>query len=290
MSVDRTKSKFADKWPDEKVTKRGFAAVPKCLITCMAELGLKPQEASVLLIIVEKCWVAGDKAWPSVNYISTAIGRKPSATRAITKSLAVKEFITKEQRYYNKSNLYGLELTAHKLAKHMLVCTKFAKYLARDSQKTGGHDSQESSDYIETSLRRNTYVETNKYSHDFIKNEVGDQSSTSAYASCPAMQGYRHRWYQFEKRPDNSEKDEDIIYYLTCINNCGAQYHKKGKPPFNVNEAYLAVNEDPDDPFNRLFRINEETTPSEKRLQYNSLSPEHIELPQEPINLDDFDW
>lgn len=115
MDVD--KSRFAAKWPGN-VDQRGFVPVPKCLITCMADLELKPQEAVVLFNIIERCWKAGDKAWPSINYFPVNMGRKNSAIRDITKSLSGKSFITKEQRY-NTTNLYSLAPTAQKLAIHM---------------------------------------------------------------------------------------------------------------------------------------------------------------------------
>jgi len=126
----------------------------------MEELGLKPQEAVVLLNIIEKCWKQGQKAWPSVDYIAKNIGRRNSATREILKNLTEKGFITKEQRF-NTTNLYGLEPTAEKLAIHMRGCRHTARKPEGYRQKSSSRDSQNTSDYLEEELNRKNNIDAN---------------------------------------------------------------------------------------------------------------------------------
>lgn len=116
------RASFAAKWPED-VVNRGYSQVHKCLYTCMSksELNITSQELTVLINIIDKCWNAGDKAYPSVKYLAKNIGKSESTTRALTKSLTEKGFISKEQRH-NSSNLYGLEPLAKKLEEHLPFC------------------------------------------------------------------------------------------------------------------------------------------------------------------------
>ena len=90
------------------------------------ELNITPNELAVLINIIDRCWNAGDKAFPSVKTLARNIGKSESTVRTITKSLAKKGFITKEQRY-NSSNLYGLEPLAKKLDDHLVFHCKYFK-------------------------------------------------------------------------------------------------------------------------------------------------------------------
>jgi predicted transcriptional regulator len=218
---------FAAKWP-EGVAERGFAPVPKCLITCMGDLGLKPQEAVVLFNIIEKCWKAGDKAWPSVDYLAANIGRKNSSVRAITKVLTKKGFISKEQRF-NSTNLYGLEPAADKLAEHLLSCRHRTRKLAEDIQKSSGQHSLESSDYIEPEITRTNNLDPLIKRHNII-NEVDDEDSNSIKdnnlfinsSSC-----VQHMWETFDSFKGISKNDEDIIWRYFQCENCDFKIHKK---------------------------------------------------------------
>ncbi len=175
MGNNRVDALFAAKWPED-VAQRGFVPVPKCLITCMGDLGLSPQEVSVLINIIERCWFAGDKAWPSVDYLATNIGRGNSTTRGITSSLAKKGFLDKEQRY-NTSSLYDLEPLAKKLEEHMKHCRHSARKLAPDSQIPSGQDRQNLSDYIEPELIRTTYIQPSIDKDSYLKNDSHIESS-----------------------------------------------------------------------------------------------------------------
>lgn len=241
-SKSNSEKTFDAKWPEIKG--RGYVQVPKCLITCQAELGLKPQELAVLLNIMEKCWVKGDVAWPTVNTLATSIGRKNSATRDITKSLKQNSFITKKQRY-NKSNHYGLEPTAKKLAEHLKHCKHYAKNPESEHQESGGPsrqesgglDSQNTSDYIEPELIRNPYLkplygpDSLLGSHDKIyKGGVMDMDD----AGNMVTPKHEHIWTEFTQERGRDENDEPIIYYYrTCaIESCGLTRHKKGAWPW----------------------------------------------------------
>jgi hypothetical protein len=160
MGNNRVNTLFAAKWPED-VAQRGFAPTPKCLITCMGDLKLKPQELAVLLNIIERCWKAGDKAWPSIDYIAKNIGRKDSATRVITNSLAKKKFMDKEQRY-NTTDLYDLEPLARKLDEHMKQCRHTARKLDMDSHKSSSLDSLNTGDYLEPELTRTNNIKLNE--------------------------------------------------------------------------------------------------------------------------------
>lgn len=219
---DSYKASFAAKWPED-VASRGFAPIPKCLITCMSDLGLKAQEAAVLFNIIERCWKAGDKAWPSVDYLATNIGRKDSATRAITSRLAKKGFLGKEQRF-NNTNLYDLEPLAKKLAAHISKCRHTARKSEGYSQKSDGRDSQKTSDYIEP-VTRNLEVQPN-YSQHFI-NEDDDLRD---FKGNKLDETHKHEWREFEV--DKQRGEESFTrYYFTC-EHCGLQYHKDGEKPW----------------------------------------------------------
>jgi predicted transcriptional regulator len=234
-------SRFAARWPEE-VAQRGFVPVPKCLITCADDLDLKPQEAIVLYNIIEKCWKAGDKAWPSVDYIAKNIGRSNSSTREILKSLSDKRFITKEQRF-NTTNLYGLEPTAQKLAKHMKDCRHTVRKQEGYRQKSSSRDSQKTSDYIETELIRNTEVET--YSQHVNSNDtdetsysfIEDSTRNKSKHPCMTSKGIKHDWDEGFKtiKPVNKNGEEVIWEYHAC-NRCGDKNHTK--VPFDEKIRY----------------------------------------------------
>lgn len=227
---DKESAAFRAKWREENVVRRGFTCVPKCLITCMGELGLKLQEAAVLLNIVEHCWYEGEKAWPAVNSIARNIGRKNSSTRVSLASLERKGFITKEQRF-NDTNLYGLQPCIEKLAEHMKTCRHTAGKTNGYRQNSGGEDSQETSDYIDSHLNRNTNINTSIYSQSVI-NDHSDQTSNS-FGKC--FVGGRHRWREFEK-----ERTDGIYFYFICINEgCGKQFHKKNEKPWPVEYPHI---------------------------------------------------
>ena len=232
---DSYKASFAAKYPQGGVADRGFAPIPKCLITCMSDLGLKAQEAVVLFNIIEKCWKAGDKAWPSVGYLATNVGRKDSATRAITSRLAKKGFLHKEQRF-NNTNLYDLEPLAKKLAIHMSKCRHTARKSEGYSQKSGGRDRQKTSDYIEP-VTRNLEVQPN-YSQHFI-NEDDDRTDIkdSKDSDFNLNETHKHEWREFEVEKQKGE-ESFTRYYFTC-EHCGLQYHKDGKKPWPAEYPLL---------------------------------------------------
>lgn len=224
---DNFAAKFAAKWPEE-VANRGFVPVPKCLITCMVELKLKPQEAVALFNIIERCWKAGDKAWPSVNTIGKNIGKGNSTTRGILTSLEEKGFISKEQRF-NDTNLYDLEPAAEKLAAHMKDCRHTARKQEGYRQKSSGRDSQDTSDYIEPNLNRNIEVEP-LYSHSSIN--VADNRSDNHSKCTHNPTGSRHEWREFEVEKHKGE-EAFTRYYFTCAY-CGKQFHKDRERPWQA--------------------------------------------------------
>jgi hypothetical protein len=223
---------FAAKWP-EGVASRGFAPIPKCLITCMSDLGLKAQEAVVLFNIIERCWKAGDKAWPSVGYLATNIGRKDSATRAITSSLAKKGFLSKEQRY-NDTNLYDLEPLAEKLAVHMSRCRHTAKKSEGYSQKSGGRDSQKTSDYIEPVTKTNLDP---LYSHIVTNNNDDDTdieiiNRKNILHPCETDSGrFKHDWDEpFDSYKGLNNLGEQVIWRYRKCKRCVEMFHTKANP------------------------------------------------------------
>jgi hypothetical protein len=197
----------------------------------MSDLGLKPQEAAVLFNIIERCWKAGDKAWPSVGYLATNIGRKDSATRAITSSLAKKGFLDKEQRY-NTTNLYDLEPLAEKLAEHMSQCRHTARKLEGYSQKSSSLDSQKTSDYIEPVTKTNKLDPL--YSHIVNNNDddsdIDDIKSSNSEHPCMTSKGIKHDWDEpFEvEQPMNKNGETHTWEYKKCLR-CGDMYHTKLK-------------------------------------------------------------
>lgn len=244
--MDNSQSaKFAAKWP-ESVANRGFAPVPKCLITCMSDLGLKPQEAAVLFNVIERCWKAGDKAWCSVGYFATNIGRQDSATRAITSSLAQKGFLEKEQRY-NTSNTYSLEPLAEKLAEHMPNCRHGAKKSEGFRRKSSGQHRQESSDYIEPLLTRTNTVDPLS-SHIVENNNDGLDieliSSNNISHPCVTDSGvYKHELDKpFDVYKGMNKLGEQVIWRYWSCKRCQEKIHRKANPKDYRWEAGELIN------------------------------------------------
>lgn len=225
------KNRFAAKWPEE-VAQRGFAPIPKCLITCMSDLGIKPQEAAVLFNIIERCWKAGDKAWPGVDYLAKNIGRKETATKEITGSLAKKGLIGKQQRF-NKTNLYDLEPLAKKLAAHMPECRYAVGNPNNDSRKPGPLDSRNSVHYIEPLTRKHD-IEPLINSQHFI-NEDTDQPHLEGNEDLAKT--HKHMWREFELEKFKGE-EPFTRYYFAC-KQCGLQYHNDGKKPWKAEYPLL---------------------------------------------------
>jgi predicted transcriptional regulator len=232
---DNYRSSFAGKYPERGVADRGFAPIPKCLITCMRELDLKPQEAAILFNIIEKCWKAGDSSWQKVDTMAQNIGRKNSATRAITKSLVEKGFITKTQRY-DSSNIYGLEPLGHKLAEHLLEeCRHIARKPKGGSQNYGSRGSQITSDYIEPGLNK-TINSDPLYSH--IVNNNGDESDIEIVSRknilhpCEADNGdFIHDWDEpFDVYKGMNKFGEQLIWRYRSCKRCQDKFHTKANP------------------------------------------------------------
>jgi hypothetical protein len=239
---DKHSSQFAAKWPEDVVS-RGYAPIPKCLITCMSDLDLKAQEAVVLFNIIEKCWKAGDKAWPSVGYLATNVGRKDSATRAITSSLAKKGFLGKEQRY-NDTNLYDLEPLAKKLALHMSKCRHTAKKSEGFSQKSGGRDSQKTSDYIEPVIKTNLDP---LYSHIVNNDDDPDIeiiSRKNILHPCETDSGvFKHDWDEpFDVYKGLNKSGEQVIWRYRECKRCQDKFHTKANPKNYRWEAGELIN------------------------------------------------
>ena len=127
MNRNNNKNRFEDKWSID-VVNRGYVQLQKCLYTCMSkqELNITPNELAVLINIIDRCWNAGDKAFPSVKTLARNIGKSESTVKTLTKSLKKKGFISKEPRY-NNSTLYGLEPLAEKLDDHLVFHCKYFK-------------------------------------------------------------------------------------------------------------------------------------------------------------------
>lgn len=125
MDRNNNKNKFEDKWSSNLVN-RGYAQVLKCLFNCMSkqDLDISPNELAVLINIIDRCWNAGDKAFPSVKTLAQNIGKSESTIKNLTRSLEKKGFIAKTQRY-NASNLYSLEPLDEKLDEHLVFHCKY---------------------------------------------------------------------------------------------------------------------------------------------------------------------
>ena len=237
---DKSLVLFKNKWPGA-VGDRGFAAVPKCIITCQAELGLRPLEKAVLEIIVEKCWKVGDVAWPSVDYMASCLGRKKSSIIAATTSLAKNGWITKDRRF-NTSNIYSLKPAVKKLNDHMGHCNRLAKKLEQDVQISGGQDNQDTGDYIDSNLTRNTYIQPNINSPDslfgshdlFSKSNKNNNSVVDVYEPYNPTIGeyHKHEWESFTQEKTDKNGELCTIYYHKC-DACGQTFHKKGDWPFH---------------------------------------------------------
>ncbi|HTB48613.1 MAG TPA: helix-turn-helix domain-containing protein [Verrucomicrobiae bacterium] len=231
---DRLEATFTAKWREESIVKRGFACVPKCLFTCMGELALKPQEAMLLINIIEKCWYEGDKAWPSVDYLAKNTGRKNSATRDSLRGLAKKGFISKEQRF-NSSNLYGLEPCVQKLADHMLTCRHIAGSPLSIHRKSDGAGSRKTNDYIEAELIKPNDVRPNILRHHTKGDNELSLNVKNKRATCPAT-GDNHEWDDFEV-----ERGTSTYYYKRC-EYCDMTFSKKDKPPFGEDPTRFLEN------------------------------------------------
>jgi hypothetical protein len=221
-------SSFAAKYPKE-VSERGYVQIPKCLITCMAELDLKPQEAVVLFNIMEKCWQAGSVSWQKVDTMAANVGRKNSATRVITKSLADKGFITKTQRY-DSSNLYGLEPLGDKLAEHLEHCRHIAGNPTERSLKSDSRGRQKSSDYIEPVLTKTNNLDP-FYSQVVKGNNTDERDNVSKIDKtkhpCMTSNGIKHEWETFDvEKPENKNGEEVMLRYWQCIH-CDDKFHQK---------------------------------------------------------------
>jgi len=241
---DSYNATFAAKWPED-VAQRGFVPVPKCLITCMGELGLTPQEVAVLCNIIERCWFVGEKSWQKVDTIATNIGRKNSATRAITKSLDMKHkrFIDKEQRY-NTSNLYDPSPTGQRISEHLPSCKYYiAEKLKAGSQESSGQDSQNTSDYLEPELFRTNYIKPNNISRS-SKNydSLNSLKSKKTQGKCLVSDDGNHEWNEYSTDKRISDEEDAIYFYFVCIH-CGKQFHKKNEYPWNAEYPVYHIDE-----------------------------------------------
>jgi Helix-turn-helix domain len=236
---DKSLALFKNKWPGD-VGERGFAGVPKCIITCRSELGLKPIEKDVLEIIIEKCWKVGDVAWPSVDYIATCLGRKKSSIIAATTCLARNGWITKDRRF-NTSNIYSLEPAIKKLNAHLAHCQHYSKNLEQHNQKSGRTDDQNTGDYIDSNLTRTTYIQpfiaspdSLFGSHDlFPKYNKENNAVKDEYIPYNHTLGryHKHDWEEFTQERTLANGEEVLYYYRNC-KSCDMQFHKKGEWPW----------------------------------------------------------
>jgi hypothetical protein len=235
-STSKEKASFEAKWPED-VAQRGFVPVPKCLITCAGELRISPQEQSALLVILEKCWFAGDVSWQKVDTIAASIGRSNSTTRAILTKVAKKRLMNKTQRY-NTSNLYDLTALGQRLSEHMPNCIHLAKNKHSHSQKTSSLDSQKLSDYIEPLLLKTNNIKPNNIRRSIIKNNTNDTVSVindikQAQYKCRGNFGGQHEWREYSVDKHLINGDDAIYFYFICIN-CNMQFHAKDKSPWNA--------------------------------------------------------
>lgn len=226
---DKELERFKAKWPGD-VGDRGFAAIPKCILTCPKELGLSPLEVLVLANIIEKCWKPGEKAWFSIAHIVENTGRGPSTIKKTTASLEKKGYITKERQYYS-TTLYDPTPAQKKLAEHLPHCKRWARNSAKDSQDTGSVDSQETGSYIEAEITRNNYLDINSQtSTNGGRDKTKIIIEGDLLAPCPATLK-RHEWEDFNTDGKGKDGRQVTYYYRFCIN-CGMQFHKKGEPPW----------------------------------------------------------
>ncbi len=181
---DNYAARFAAKWPED-VAQRGFAPVPKCIVTCAGDLGLKPLEVLVLCNVVEKCWKKGERAFFGVEYIATNIGRGKSTVIETTNSLVKKGFITKTPRF-NKTNLYSLEPCQARLDEHLQCCRRWGKSrnLEEYVQKAGATNIQKTDTYIEAEIIRTNELDP-FYSHIVNNNNDDMMHIVEEYDASP---------------------------------------------------------------------------------------------------------
>jgi DNA-binding MarR family transcriptional regulator len=217
------------------MTKRGFTAVPKCLITCAGELKLRPQEAMVLFNIIERYWYANDDIYPRIKTIAQELGMGSSTVRGHIKSLERKGLLKTTQRF-NTSSLYELRPLMDKLSAHLENCPKMHPEMRGERipssplrSKSSAQERSDSSVYIENY----NYLETNK---DIEDDNMDSQRFTSEDDDDTALGGYaaymldddghcfKHDWETWDTIKKNRDGDDVYIRYKTC-NKCGGKIH-----------------------------------------------------------------
>jgi len=247
MDSDKTKARFAAKWPED-VAQRGFVPVPRCLVTCIGRLGLKPVEALVLNLILEKCWKEGEVSFQSISNMGLSLCRGESTIKSATKGLEEKKFIQKT-RNFNRTSYYDLKPAGKILNEHQKHCIWLKPNSARkptpNRQEIDYPFSQETNSYIEPDnlepLNKNNINSRTSnnggYDHRVLEGEIIglDRLKISDNKSLCLSTGGRHIWRSYEQVRTKQDGTEVIYYYVHCIN-CFEQYHKKGEPPMTYKE------------------------------------------------------
>jgi len=232
MDSDKTKAKFTAKWP-ENVAQRGFVPVPRCLVTCIGQLGLKPVEALVLNLILEKCWKEGEVSFQSISNMGLSLCRGGSTIKSATKGLEEKKFIQKT-RNFNRTSYYDPKPAGKILNEHQKHCI----WLKPNSARKPTPNRQEI-DYP-FSQESNSYIEPDNL-EPLNKNNINSRTSNNENSNRSVVEGdilaicskthNRHIWTDFELESEDKNNKSVIIYYRRCVN-CGMEFHKKGTPPW----------------------------------------------------------
>jgi predicted transcriptional regulator len=117
---ENSPEKFSQKW-SINIADKGFAAIPNCLLFCQADLGLKGEEAVVLLHLLAYYWEVNSKIYPSSNTIGKSLGKTNSTVRRKIQILEKKGFVKRIYRV-GQSNFYEITPTINKLKSHVDEC------------------------------------------------------------------------------------------------------------------------------------------------------------------------
>jgi predicted transcriptional regulator len=111
---------YADRWTDE-VAQKGIAAIPNCLLFCQAELGLKGEEAMVLICLLAYYWRRESSIYPATSTIAKSLGKSGSTIKRNIKNLEKKGFLARRFRT-GTTNIYDITPTINKVSNHTYFC------------------------------------------------------------------------------------------------------------------------------------------------------------------------
>lgn len=102
--VTKKTASFSDKW-SVLIEDRGYTQIPNLLIRHMGDLGITPIEYAVINGLLSHQW-SEENSFPSLNTISSYIGRSRGTAQSAVRSLENKGLIIRKPRGGNETNEY----------------------------------------------------------------------------------------------------------------------------------------------------------------------------------------